>query len=92
MLFTPRMLDGSRAQMDVDAGVLSVMERSLDWRATVTDRNTGRVYSVKGAECSIPGCFCDAAVVMELASSAEPQVGTTPSETPAGEVPKGEPQ
>jgi len=66
MLFTPIMLDGSRGQMDVDPGLLAKFKRGKPWKATVTDRHTGKIYAVTGAACSQPNCFCDARVIMEM--------------------------
>ncbi len=38
------------------------MPRGEEWRATVTCLDTGKKYTLMSAECSLPGCFCDAII------------------------------
>jgi hypothetical protein len=64
--FTPRLADGTRAEMAIDAADQSKIRMRAPWRAEVTDQITGRRYRVRGAACGIPGCGCDAVIICEL--------------------------
>lgn len=63
-LCTPRTEDGRIAIRLSDADIQKI-ERGHPWQATVTDLETGRMYDLKGAACSLSTCFCDAVVVRE---------------------------
>jgi hypothetical protein len=66
-LFTPRTPEHTRIYMSLDAADHSKIGRGGPWSATVTDRSTGKVYDVAGAECSAgPHCFCDAVILREV--------------------------
>lgn len=66
-IFTPRMSIESdkRYAMHLSDEDWSKIRRG-HWRATVTDTSNGRRYKVRGAPCSLSGCYCDAIVVAEL--------------------------
>jgi hypothetical protein len=67
-LFTPRLPNGERLEMQISEGdhfKTSKHGRTLGWKASITDELTGKKYIVMGADCSIPGCQCDAVVVAE---------------------------
>lgn len=66
--FTPLMLDGTRSTMTVSRSDKAQIFRGRRWFGVVTDLNTGRHYEVEGAECSLPGCYCDARVLTEISS------------------------
>lgn len=61
-IFTPRFGQGSdtRVEMRLSANDKAKIGRGFAWQADVTDTLTGKKYRVWGAECSLPGCFCDA--------------------------------
>lgn len=61
-LFTP-ILDGVRTVMRVKVERKEKLKRRGPglWGA-VTDDLTGKRYQVYGAECGVPGCWCDARV------------------------------
>jgi hypothetical protein len=61
--FTPRRSDGSRPDLRISDADHAKMLRGQEWQATVTDIQTGTTYYVAGAECGLPGCFCDAVVL-----------------------------
>lgn len=44
----------------IDAAKIRRMEK---WEADVTDLDTGAIYTLKGAPCTIPTCYCDAVVI-----------------------------
>jgi hypothetical protein len=62
-IFTPRLSDGSRAELSLSEDDYAKIKRGRDWTAVVTDQRTGATYAVAGAECGLPDCFCDAVVV-----------------------------
>ena len=64
--FTPKMPDGSRAEMLLNDADDAKIGRGCRWSAEVTDLKTGRRYKVRGAACNIPRCMCDAVVVKIL--------------------------
>ena len=71
-LFTPRWQDGDRAQMALGAAdYAEVMSRlrGSPWELAITDLVSGKKYLVRGADCSCPGCGCDAEIVREMASN-----------------------
>lgn len=59
-LFTPKLADGHRLHLRVDATDYAKIKRKVQWSATVYDHNSGDTFRVRGAECNLPGCFCDA--------------------------------
>lgn len=72
VLLTPRGLNvGERLSLDVSTADAAKAQRGKNWRATVTDRNTGTRYRLRGAACPAKGCMCDAVVVRVLDASAE---------------------
>jgi DNA-binding transcriptional regulator of glucitol operon len=66
--FAPLMPDGTRALMSISAADLDQMPKGQFWLALVTDVKTGRHYEVESAECSFPGCVCEAKVLREAPS------------------------
>ncbi|MBX4911487.1 hypothetical protein HJA82_29675 [Rhizobium bangladeshense] len=66
-LFTPRKSASSndRYEMKLNAEDMAHVRRGR-WKADITDQNTGKRYTVRGAACSAPRCLCDAVVVKEL--------------------------
>ena len=63
--FTPRMPDGQRAEMLLNAEDGAKMKRGRPWHAVVTDQLTGKRWEVAGAARGLPGCFCDAVVIVD---------------------------
>ena len=66
---TPRRPDGERTEMWLDAPDFSEIARHVrtcDWEAAVTDQSNGKRYLIRGAECQLPGCNCDAVIVREM--------------------------
>lgn len=59
-LFTPRQADGTRLQLRLDAKDYAKIKREVAWSAIVYDHDSGHTFRVRGAECSLPNCFCDA--------------------------------
>lgn len=72
-VFTPRknMVSKSRVTMQLDDADDAKIGTGSPWRATVTDRKTGRRYQVRGCRCEASKqCFCDAVIVKQLAKEA----------------------
>jgi hypothetical protein len=65
-IFTPRLADGIRVKMRLNAKDMAKILRGIPWRAEVTDQSTGKSYRVRGAACPIPRCMCDAVIISEL--------------------------
>jgi len=67
MRFTPRIAHWTdeRAEMDVEEDI----PRGHEWRQMVTDKITGKVWIVAGADCGIDSCFCDAVIIDEITST-----------------------
>lgn len=61
---TPRLLDGTRLDLDVSDAEAGMIRRGPGWKATVTDRRTGKRYRVVSAPCGLPHCYCDAIAVL----------------------------
>jgi hypothetical protein len=59
-LFTPKLADGHRLHLCVDATDYAKIKRKVEWSAVVYDHGSGETYRVRGAACSLEGCFCDA--------------------------------
>lgn len=59
-LFTPRLEDGTRAEMRLSDEDQAKCSRGRNWSAEVTDLLTGKRWKVRGASCGSPRCFCDA--------------------------------
>jgi hypothetical protein len=61
-LFTPRKsrASGERYSMKLSPEDSAKTSRGEAWSAVVTDTQTGQQYNVRGIECSLPRCFCDA--------------------------------
>jgi len=67
MKFTPRQSDSDeRMELDLSEEDHAKTSRGQEWEAQVTDRKTGRSYVVRGADCGLPGCWCDAEIVREV--------------------------
>jgi hypothetical protein len=52
--------------MQLNADDHAKIKRGVDWEAAITDQVTGRRYLVRGADCSLPDCVCDAVVIREI--------------------------
>lgn len=67
-LFTPRKdkttLERYAMQLN-DEDMAKVSQRKTRYRVLVTDQNTGIVYRVRDAACSLRNCHCDAVVIPE---------------------------
>lgn len=63
-VFTPRLTstDARRLEMAISSDDLAKTGRG-NWRATITDQNTGIAYRVRGASCGLPRCMCDAVIL-----------------------------
>lgn len=63
-LFTPRHAQtGVRMSMQISTEDRRKTGRGEDWRAVVTNTETGQRYAVWGADCGAGRCFCDALCV-----------------------------
>jgi hypothetical protein len=62
-LFTPRTRYGKRLRLTLSDADARKIERGHEWQCEVTDTTTGKRYTVKGAQCGSPHCFCDALVL-----------------------------
>jgi hypothetical protein len=67
-VFTPRISARShdRLEMKLSDTDWSKVRGRGQWKAEVTDLNTGKRYKVRGADCG-GDCYCDAVVVKEVA-------------------------
>jgi len=64
-LFTPRIRDGQgwdRLTLFISNEDCKKIHRGRQWKATITDIKSGRVFKVRGASCGFSRCFCDAIV------------------------------
>jgi hypothetical protein len=59
-LLTPRLPDGTRLYLRIDATDYAKIKRKVEWSATVFDHDSGNTFRVRGAACDLPECFCDA--------------------------------
>ncbi len=74
MIFTPfggsietdNLDDMGRFHMELDAPDMNQIKRGVQWKAEVTDQNTGKMYLVKGVSCGTPHCYCAAKIVKRL--------------------------
>lgn len=57
--FTPRFLDGTRAEMRLTPEDFGKIGHGRRWFARITDQLTGQRFSVYGAPCGLR-CYCDA--------------------------------
>lgn len=66
-ILTPRINNRSpmRLRMEI-SNEDSIKVRRGKWTANITDLNTKKKYIIRGAECSIKGCHCDAVIVQEI--------------------------
>jgi hypothetical protein len=70
-LFTPRLPDGTRARMEIDARDLQIVKawiRQPKAEFEITDRLTGKRWLARTTECSLPGCYCAAEIVREVSN------------------------
>jgi hypothetical protein len=64
MIFTPRLslATAERVEMDINEST----PRGRQWQQQVTDKLTGKIWIVAGADCGSGSCFCDAVIVREV--------------------------
>jgi hypothetical protein len=58
----PGAPESERARFYISAADHAKLQRGYAWRATVTDLDTGVLYTLQGAPCTLE-CFCDAVIV-----------------------------
>lgn len=73
-VITPRISHDSEVRMTInvtegDVEAVKAMGRREGWTLVVTDVPSRRRYLIGGAECSSPGCNCDAVLLKELMDS-----------------------
>ncbi len=67
-VFTPRIgtYKEERIEMELSVEDHNKIRRGVRWKADVTDLKTDKRYTVRGASCGLPRCFCDAVIVREF--------------------------
>lgn len=66
-LFTPYVpgWGNLRAHMELDDADYAKIGRGSEWSATVYDHASGRIFTVRDADCGA-GCHCAASIVREV--------------------------
>ena len=64
--FTPKDSTGRRLNLMISTEDRKKFKHTPGWTATITDLLSGRVYEIKGVNCGLPECFCDAQIVREI--------------------------
>jgi hypothetical protein len=72
-IITPRkgIASAERYNLTVSAEDHAKMSRGEQWAATMTDIPSGQQYTVSGAPCGIPTCFCDAVATQVVEARTE---------------------